>query len=193
MVSNPVQTAIHIDDFLHAYAEAPFEFINGERIPLVPGVASHITTIRAIMRLLDTYVREHALGQVFSEAPFVLVDKPDWLKGSRVPDVMFYAKERFETYTRETPDWKAKPFVLVPDIAIEVVSPNDTYSHVQGKARLYLEDGVQLVWIVDPQQETVSIHRQGTSMVETRNADDTITGNSILPDWSVRVSEFFAL
>ncbi|MEL7436737.1 MAG: Uma2 family endonuclease, partial [Chloroflexota bacterium] len=187
------QTAIHLDDFLQAYAESPFELINGERILLVPGVASHITTIRAIMRLLDAYVRENTLGQVFTEAPFVLEDKPNWVKGSRVPDVMFYSQVRFDAYTEKMPDWKAKPFILVPDIAIEVVSPNDSYSQVQGKARLYLEDGVQLVWIVDPQQETVSIHRKGTSMVETLSTDDTITADPVLPKFSATVADFFTV
>ena len=76
------EQTIHVDDFIRLYNETPFELINGERIALVPGVASHITTIRAIMRILDAYITKSKLGQVFSEAPFVLQDKPDWVRGS---------------------------------------------------------------------------------------------------------------
>lgn len=187
------EQGIHLDDFIHLYNEAPFELINGERIAIVPGVASHITTIRAIMRILDAHIVEHQLGQVFSEAPFILEDKPDWVKGSRVPDVLFFSAERFNQYIKDNPEWKSRPFVLVPDLAVEVVSPNDTFSDVTKKAEQYLKDGVQLVWIVDPQQEQVIVYQQGQNILHKLEKDDLVSGHSVIPNFEAQVSHFFEL
>ena len=187
------EQGIHLDDFIHLYNEAPFELIDGERIPVVPGVASHITTIRAIMRILDAYIVQHQLGQVFSEAPFILEDKPDWVKGSRVPDVLFFSAARFNHYIQNTPEWQSRPFILVPDLAVEVGSPNDKFSDVTKKAEQYLKDGVQLVWIVDPQQKQVIVYQQGHNILQKLAKDDLLSGHSVIPDFEAKVSQFFDL
>lgn len=187
------QQSIHIDDFIRLYNDAPFELINGERIAVVPGVAGHIATIRAIMRILDAYITGNKLGQVFSEAPFILEDKPDWVKGSRVPDLMFFSEKRFNQYIADYPEWKSRPFILVPDLAIEVISPNDTYSEVTKKAEDYLKDGVQLVWIVDPQQEQVIVYQQGKNVLLKLEKADTVSGYNVLPKFEANISQFFDL
>jgi len=187
------EQGIHIDDFIRLYHDAPFELIDGERIPVVPGVASHITTIRAIVRILDAYIITNKLGQVFSEAPFVLEFKPDRIKRSRVPDVMFFSEKRFNRYIADTAEWKSRPFILVPDLAVEVVSPNDRYSDVTKKAEQYLKDGVQLVWIVDPQQEQVIVYQQGKNVLQKLEKDDSVSGYDVIPKFEAKVSRFFEL
>jgi Uma2 family endonuclease len=184
-----VERGLHIDEFMAMYNEAPFEWIDGERIPLVPGVARHIEMIRALVRLLDAYVLEHKLGEVYSEAPFVLEYKSDWLKGARVPDVMFFRAERFARYKETTPDWDDKPFVIVPDLAIEVVSPNDRFSLINKKVNQYLADGVELVWVIDPQEQNIYVHRKGQTTI--LSGDDTLDGGGVLPDWKMVLSKLF--
>ncbi len=179
--------------FIRLYNEAPFELINGERVPLVPGVAIHGKTIRAIMRVLDGFAQAHDAGQAFSEMPFVLEDKTDWVSGSRVPDVMFFVQERFQTYTKRVPDWEQKPFVLVPDIAIEVVSPNDKFSAVTRKVDRYLKDGVRLVWVVDPQQAQVIVYRHDSRTLLWLDATDRLTAEGTLPEFETDVAAFFTL
>lgn len=192
--SNPnIEQGIHIDAFSRLFDEAPFELINGERIPLMPGVASHGKTIRAIMRLLDNFVHDNALGQVFTEMPFVLVEKTDWVTGSRVPDVMFFSKARFDAYTASDSDWETKPFILIPDLAVEVVSPNDKFSDVTKKAEKYLEDGVQLVWVVDPQQKQVIVYQQGEKILLKLSESDTISGGDVIPKFTASIADFFKL
>ena len=61
------EQGLHIDEFMALYNETPFEWIDGESIPLVPGVARHIEMIRALVRLLDAFVLEHKLGEVYSD------------------------------------------------------------------------------------------------------------------------------
>lgn len=50
---------------------------------------------------------------------------PNWVTGSRQPDVMFSTAERINAYKEANPDWKRKPYVLVPDLVVEVMSVND--------------------------------------------------------------------
>jgi Uma2 family endonuclease len=78
-----------------------------------------------------------------------------------------------------------------PDLAVEVVSPNDSFSEVNAKAEEYLRAGVRLVWVVDPDTRAVSILRaDGTA---TRlHANDELSGEDVLPDFSCLVAELFA-
>src|SRR6185369_4572138 len=159
MVTPAVQVGMSLDDFIRLYdKEGPFEIINGERIPLMPPVAGHGYTLKIIYFALSLYVSAQKLGEVISELPFVLSYVSSWVTGSLVPDVMYYAAERFAAYKDANPDWKDKPYILVPDLAVEVVSPNDDLGVLDEKVNLYLTDGVRLVWVVNPNKENVSIY-----------------------------------
>ena len=110
-----------------------------------------------------------------------------------MPDVLFFSAGRFNQYIADYPDWKARPFILVPDLAVEVVSPNDTYSEVTKKAKQYLKDGVQLVWIVDPQQSQVIVYQQGQKVLHKLESEDMISGYNVIPDFEANVAQFFEL
>src|SRR5688572_17611300 len=130
-----------MEEFIRLYGEeGPFELINGERIPISPNIADHGTTISNLLKGLYRFESIDRYGEVLTEIPFVLADNPNWVKGSRVPDVMFFQKDRIVAYKSATPDWRAKPFVLVPDRVVEIVSPNDDYGDVLAKVFRYLED-----------------------------------------------------
>ncbi len=75
-----------------------------------------------------------------------------------------------------------------PDLAVEVVSPSDHYLRVQNKVRQYLQCGVRLVWVIDPQDRSVTVYRsqqQGKILGE----NDLLTGEDVLPGFSCRVAE----
>src|SRR5262249_47144957 len=78
-----------------------------------------------------------------------------------------------------------------PDLAIEVVSPNDLAYEVEGKVQEYREAGVRLLWIVYPPTRAVYIHRSDGSIAVAR-ADDDLTGEDLLPGFRCRVSDLFA-
>lgn len=179
-----------IEEFVRLYdEEGPFELIDGERIILSPPKAGHVVVTRNIFLAVHGFATEHDLGETFSEGPFVEIDIPAWVTGSRVPDVMFYAKERFERYKAENPDWADKPFVLVPDLVVEVISSNDRYTDVSHKVDKYLEDGVKLVWIADQKYRTMTV-RTGNEYVTLTEAD-TLTGGDVLPGFSLKVASIF--
>src|SRR5258708_19321457 len=131
---------ITLEEFTRQLNQAPFEWINGERITLSPSVAGPNYIAKIIFRALLPF-EERGIGEVFTEAVFVLAEKSNWVKGSRVPDVMFFNAARLATYRREHPDWRNQPYVLVPDFVVEVVSPTDIYSEVNAKVDAYLADG----------------------------------------------------
>jgi Uma2 family endonuclease len=190
-------TTTKIDDmtlaeYVRLYEQdGAFEIIDGERKSLMPPVALHGLIVRTLFFIIYTFCKKHDLGEVLQEMPFVLTYNSDWVKGSRVPDIMFFAKDRWETYIQQTADWVSKPFIMVPDFVIEVVSPNDLYTKLQQKVEVYEHDGVRLIWIVDPMRKKVSVY-SGESFVSL-GAEDTLTGGAVLPDLQINLKDLFAV
>jgi Uma2 family endonuclease len=87
----------------------------------------------------------------------------------------------------ETPDWERKPFIIVPDLVVEVVSTHDSFSGINQKVVSYLNDGVRLIWIVDPQQPNVTVC--AGDRIHLLAAADMLTGHDVLPGFSVPVAE----
>ena len=77
-----------------------------------------------------------------------------------------------------------------PDLAAEVVSPNDLFSAVLDKVAEYLEAGVRLVWVANPDHRTIHIYRaDGTTSLLREN--DELTGEDVLPEFRCRVGDLF--
>jgi Uma2 family endonuclease len=79
---------------------------------------------------------------------------------------------------------------IAPDLAIEVISPNDLWKKVQSKVQEYFAAGVRQVWLVAWQQGTVSIYDSPTH-VTILTEEDTLTSAALLPGFSCRVSDIF--
>lgn len=109
--------------------------------------------------------------------------------GSRVPDVMFVLKDTLDTYRKAIPDAEEKPFIFIPEIVAEVISPNDKYSEVTRKVARYQSDGVRLIWVIDPQRKTVTIKGEVDDELEE---DETLTGRTVLPDFKLPLIDLFA-
>ena len=88
---------------------------------------------------------------------------------------------------RAVPDGYAE---VVPDLLVEVVSPNDTRREVAAKARMWLRYDVRLVWVVLTQTRSVDVYRPGHA-VETLTDQDTLNGLDVLPGFTCPVSAIF--
>lgn len=77
-----------------------------------------------------------------------------------------------------------------PDMAAEVISPNDSYVDVEEKVREYLEAGVRLVWVINPEHRTVRIHRADGTITDL-GVNDELTGEDVIPGFRMRVGELF--
>jgi Uma2 family endonuclease len=181
-----------VDEFVNLYDEkGPFELVDGEIISMSPPTYGHGFASRKLFIPLANFVEAHKLGEVVTEIPFVLSDESNWVKGSRVPDIMFVLAERIAAYKAQTPDWRKKPLVLVPDLVVEIVSPTDRYSEVQKKVARYLTDGVQMVWVVDPEQRTVVVYRAGSNQQTRVTENESLDGGEIIPGFTISVASIF--
>jgi Uma2 family endonuclease len=168
-----------LEAFIRLYeTEGPFEILDGEIVKQMPPVSGHGDIVRKILFALIPF-DQAGKGRVYIEVPFVLEYTPNWVKGSRLPDILYYEASRFEHYKTETPDCKEKPFILIPDLVVEVISSNDKYSEINHKVDLYLQDGVQTVWVVDPKNQRVNVHH--ADGIYPLYADDTLDGGTVIP------------
>jgi Uma2 family endonuclease len=79
---------------------------------------------------------------------------------------------------------------IAPDLAVEVISPNDLAYEVDDKVEEYLRAGVRLVWVVNPQTRTVRIHRADGSIAQRREGED-LTGDDVLPGFVCPLAAVF--
>lgn len=177
-------------EFVRLYdAEGPFELVNGKFIKLSPTVAGHGDKAKTIYHAILIFDPQKTLVSAYFDAPFVLLESPDWVSGSRVPDIMVFRADRMAQYRVDNPDWEDKPFVLVPDLVVEVISTNDNYTDVDEKVEQYLEDGVQIVWVVNPKRRTIKVQRQG--IYQTLHIEDTLKGDEVIRGFEIAVKAVF--
>jgi len=186
-----VQTRVGmpIDEFIRENDKAPFELVNGERIPIVPTGAIHGFVISSLLEALFGWVSIHRIGKIFTETTFIRLDVSNWVKGSRIPDIAFYTQSRLDEYLASMPDWEDKPLVLIPDLCVEVVSKTDNYEDVDDKVVEYLRIGVRLVWVVKPRSQEIAVY--SAEPTKWLTITDTLTGGDVLPDFSIPVADLF--
>lgn len=129
---------------------------------------------------------EDAAGQdgiVAVEAGFLLRRSPDTVRG---PDVAFVAASRLGG------DQDDGFFLGAPDIAVEILSPSNSPAEIEQKVQEYLAAGARLVWVFDPKMRVVSIRRADGS-AQALHTDDVLSGEDVLPNFSVSLRGFFSL
>ena len=148
------------------------ELVEGELRTMTPAGGEHgRVSLRLGARILE-HVEEHDLGAAFAaETGFVLNRGPDTV---RAPDVAFVCGDRLQA----APSWGFPE--LAPDLVVEVVSPSDRASEVASKAAMWLDAGVRLVWVVDPQARLAAVHHPG-GLVTVLREDGVLDGEDVLP------------
>ncbi|MEL7036429.1 MAG: Uma2 family endonuclease [Cyanobacteria bacterium J06592_8] len=106
----------------------------------------------------------------------------------RSPDVAWIKQERWDTLTPEEQE-KFPP--IAPDFVLELMSPSDTLQKLQEKMQEYIENGVQLGWLINRQACQVEIYRPGKA-VEVLNAPKTLSGEDILPGFVLDLKAIFS-
>ncbi len=158
------------------------ELVRGEVIDMSRTPAEHGIVQFKIAWLLMNVVVPNKLGWVLGESGVVVESDPDTLRG---PDVTFCSKRNFPN--RPKGYLKGVPV----DLVVEVLSPNDRRADVREKIEEYISAGVPLVWLVDPDAETVMVY-SGTMRGVEYGPKDTIDGGEIIPGFSSKVAEFFS-
>lgn len=126
---------------------------------------------------LGIWNRQTGLGYTFSSSTiFKLPNGAD-----RSPDAAWIKKERWEALT---PEQQRKFPPIAPDFVIELRSATDDLKTLRQKMQEYIDAGVKLGWLINPQQQQVEIYRLGQD-VELRNLPTELLGEEILPGFSL--------
>lgn len=179
------KTLLTSDDLWKTVADGSrYELSKGELVPMTPVGWRHGRIVVRLARLLDEFAEKRNLGNVSTEVGFRLSRNPDTV---RAPDVAFVAKARIPAGAL------SEKFVeFPPDLAAEVLSPEDTAREILRKVEEYLAAGVPLVWVVDPGTQTVTVYRS-LQDVKILSADQELDGAGAIPGLNIRVSEIFAV
>lgn len=159
------------------------ELVRGELIMMSPSGFEHGRIVSRLNGRLERFVDEHHLGVVTgAETGFRITRNPDTVWA---PDVAFVRTERVP------PEPTRGFFQGPPDLAVEVLSPDDRAGKMLAKVHDWLSAGCRAVWVVDPEAQTVSVYRsEGEKVVW--DVSDELTGNDIIPDFRLPVAEIFA-
>jgi Uma2 family endonuclease len=158
------------------------ELVCGKIKKFLPSEFIHGLIVINLTVLLGNFVKLHKLGVMMGAATgFIIHRDPDTV---RAPDVAFIRAERLPANLPQG------YFDGPPDLAVEVLSPNDRASEVQAKIRDWLNSGCRAVWIVDPETKSVTIYKS-THDIAVLNAADMLTDAQLLPGFSASVGELF--
>ncbi|MBX3425147.1 MAG: Uma2 family endonuclease [Pirellulales bacterium] len=173
------------EELLERYAsQQRCELIAGEVVVMSPAGHNHGFVVSNIHIAFGGYARSGRLGRTFgAETGFLVERDPDTV---RAPDLAFIAKENLPQRIPESAFWPG-----APDFVVEVLSPEDRTAAVDKKIRTWLASGTRLVWVVDPELETVTIYRSPTD-VSILARDGRIAGRDSIAGFECNVSEFFA-
>ncbi len=161
-----------------------YELVRGEVIELPSPRKIHGVVCSNVVFVLETYVRQRRKGYVTSNDSGVILQRdPDTVRG---PDAAIY--EDAEKFADLHPKYGEVP----PRLAVEILSPDDKVKHVTRKIADYLKSGVDLVWLIDPEERTVIVYRREGSQVLLEE-DGELTGDDVLPGFRCRVAELFCL
>ena len=105
---------------------------------------------------------------------------------NRSPDAAWIQTERWQALI---PEQRRKFPPIAPDFVVELRSATDELELLRDKMREYLDAGVQLGWLINPQQQQVEIYRQEQD-VEVRNLPTELSGENLLPGFSLSLSRY---
>ena|SRR5689334_8872229 len=156
------------------------ELVRGRLVVREPPGYRHGVVAFAIAARMGEFVHANDLGIVVAaETGFKLFSNPDTV---RAADAAFLHRDR-------APDPPPPGYLaLAPDLAVEVVSPNDSAGEIQAKVGDWLTAGSRLVWVIDPGRKRAVVYRPDGS-VDLLGDQDALNGEDVLPGFSCSLSD----
>ena len=168
-----------IEDFERLPAEQAknHELIEGELVDVSGNTLGHNRLRDLLVRILTPMVNESGLGEVVGEQEY------DFGGNAHGPDVSFVRAAK-----APQAEWNKRVQRFVPDLAIEIVSKNDTFQSLMRKKQRYRDCGTREVWIISPETREIYVYAERGDQILKNN--DLIRTDQI-PGFSITVSELF--
>lgn len=161
-----------------------YELVRGELIKMSPASPFHSECALTMGASLIMHADANRLGRTYgADMGFELASNH-----VRAPDMSFVRAERVRAAPRDARGFFPGP----PDLAVEVISPNDRYGEVDEKVAEWLDAGTLAVVVVNPRNLTVKIHRPRADVVDL-NVDDVLEVQDVVPGWRMPVAAIFRI
>lgn len=161
-----------------------FELDRGEVLEVPPPIRGHGFYRWLVIKLLTEFVTRRGSGHLLTNDTGIIVGRnPDTLRGA---NVMLFLRPP------QPADLEKKYVEDIPDLIVEIVSPSDKAKQLNRRVDQYLRRGVPLVWLIDPSQVIVTVCKPN-EFNKILDETDELTGNGVLPEFSCRVADLFAL
>lgn len=170
------------DDLLAMPDGESYELVDGQLVEREMGFKSSRIGNR-INVLLTNYCDQHHLGWVLGPDAGYRCFSDDGDK-VRKPDVSFVDGRRLAA--ADEPEGFA---TFAPDLAVEVISPNELFEDVMVKVSEYLDAGVRLVWVIDPTTRRAHIYRPDSGIILT--SKDDLDGEAVIPGFRCPINDLF--
>lgn len=159
------------------------ELVRGRMIVREPAGFRHGDVTMSIALVIGQFLRAKPIGRLLAaETGFVLFTNPDTV---RAPDVAFVRHERI-------PDPMPRGYApFAPDLAVEVLSPDDRPGEVLAKVADWLKAGTRLVWVVDPDRRIARVYRADGTMAEIGETG-ALAGEDVLPGFESELVDVFS-
>ncbi len=180
-----VRQQVSADDLLHISGDRfRYELVQGELRRMNPAGNVHGRIVVRITWRLAQYVEENGLGTVYAaETGFRLSTDPDTV---RAPDVAFVSRTRVEAVGEVEGFWPE-----APELAVEVISPGDSYAEVEEKVFDWLDAGTKMVVVVNPRQRSVTVYKS-QSDITALTGSEVLHGGDVVPGFEIAIREIFA-
>lgn len=163
--------------------EGRLELVNGKVVEMPPVASTHGRLDSRFIRLWADFPEEQGIGQTFINTGFILFPDRNLV---RAPDQAFVSRERMEACPPpERGFWR-----VVPDLVVEIVSPDDSADDLNDKVGDYLTAGVRMIWVIYPTRKQVYVYRPGED-VRVIERDGMLTGDPVIPGLEIALARFW--
>jgi Uma2 family endonuclease len=160
-----------------------YELVDEQVVDMGNSGMEHGNISAYLCGLIELYVRPKKLGVTCdSSTAFTLKSG-----NKRSPDVSFVSKERLQGLRRLPKGF----FQGAPDLAIEVISPSNTFEEIYTKLVEYFDNNCRVVWVINPDERSVVVYRQ-PQPDRLLKMTDSLDGEEVIPGFTLPVAQLFA-
>lgn len=159
-----------------------YEYVNGELIVVANSGVEHGYLALTLGYFLTGFVRSHRLGVTCDSSTAFKMKTGN----KRSPDLAFIAKERLQGLKRLPKGF----FEGAPDLAVEIISPNNTFAEIHNKLVEYFDNGTRLVWVILPDEECVLVYHQPKPS-KLLQVEDNLDGEAVITGFQLPLMELF--